>query len=368
MPNIIRTSDRGQFKGCRQAWDWGSKIRQNYEWKGVPSYLEFGTAIHMGAQIYYEPSTWTMDRQVIEGLAVVGFVDNYKAARTAYLRHANRESLDDLMQEEWEKQLELGKGMLHGYFEYAKNNDRFTPRFVEVEFEVPIPVPPGLVLPPGFENRDGHLWFQGEQVWYQGRIDLMVEDPDGHLWLVDHKTAGQMREDVLTFLELDEQMGSYCWAIQEMLGVRVAGAIYNELYKGVPEPPPENKTLRLGRMYSVSKSQDTSYELYKATVSEGDSKAYAQGLYDDILQYFKAEGNKYFRRTQVHRSPTELKNLGYRICLEAIDMLNDPLIYPNPTRFRCGNCVFRGPCLAKNDGSDFQWMLNDMYTKRDALV
>lgn len=362
---IIRTSDRGQFKGCRRAWDWGSKIRRNLDFRKPPSYLEFGTAIHRGLEVYYDPETWNkLPFDIIEAAAVTEYVKSYKQARQDYLTFTNRETLDEVAQDEWEAQLELGKKMLRNYFDWAKNHDRFTPRFVEVEFEVPIPVPPGLLLPVDFENRDGYLWFRGRPVVYQGRIDLLLEDEYGRYWVDDHKTTAQMREDTLTFLELDEQTGSYCWAIQEMMGVKVAGALYNELYKGVPEPPPMNKTVRLGRMYSISKSQDTSYEVYKATVSEGDPGAYAAGLYDEMLDYLKAEGNKYFRRTPVHRSPTELKNLGYTICLEAIDMLNDPFIYPNPTKFRCGNCVFRGPCLAQNDGSDYEWMLKEMYVQR----
>jgi hypothetical protein len=364
VPHIIRTSDRGQFKGCRRAWDWGSKIRQNWDFRKAPSYLEFGTAIHRGLEVYYNPDTWTLPREVVMPLAVTEYVNSYRQARKDYLDFIGRETLDDLQQEEWEAQLELGKKMLANYFAWAKNNDRFTPRFVEVEFEVPIPVPPGLQLPADFENRDGYLWFRGEQVVYQGRIDLLLEDEYGRYWVDDHKTTAQMREDTLTFLELDEQTGSYCWAIQEMLGIPVAGALYNELYKGVPEPPPENKVVRMGRKFSVSKSQDTSYEVYKETVKEGDPVAYEAGLYDDILNYLRAEGNKYFRRTQIHRSPTELKNLGYTICLEAIDMLNDPLIYPNPTKFRCGFCAFRAPCLMQNDGSDYEWLLKENYVQR----
>jgi hypothetical protein len=361
---VIRTSDRGQFKGCRRAWDWGSKIRGNLEFRRPPSYLEFGTAIHKAMEIYYTPETWHMDRDVIGALAIVGFVENYKQARAEYLRFIGQEVLGEVEQATWEEQLELGKKMLLNYIGWAKPRDRFTPKFVEVEFEVPVPVPPGLSLPPGFEDRGGYLYFHDRPVVYQGRIDLVLEDEYGDLWIDDHKTTAQMREDTITFLELDEQTGSYCWAIQEMMGVKVAGALYNELYKGVPEPPAQNQRQRQGRWFSVNKQQDTSYELYLATVKEQDATAYEKGLYDEILDHLKASGNKYFRRTQIHRSQTELQNLGFTICLEAIDMLDSPRIYPNPTKFRCGWCAFRGPCLAVNDGSDATWMLKENYQKR----
>lgn len=362
---IIRTSDRGMFKGCRRSWNWGSKIRQNLTFKSAPSYLEFGTAIHKGLEIYYDPETWHLDRETISALAVVSFVENYTQAKKDYLTFKRKEYLDDEEQEKWSAQLELGKKMLANYFPWALRHDKFTPKYVEVEFEVPVPVPPGLWLPPQFENRDGYLYFRNRPVVYQGRIDLVLQDEYGELWIDDHKTTAQMRDDTLTFLELDEQTGSYCWALQEMMGIKVAGALYNELYKGVPEPPAQNMRQRQGRWFSVNKQQDTSYELYLATVISEDKTAYDQGLYNEMLDYLKATGNKYFRRTQIHRSQTELQNLGYTICLEAIDMLNDPYIYPNPTKFRCGFCIFRGPCLAYNDGSDFQYLLNENYVKRD---
>lgn len=361
---IVRTSDRGNFKKCRLAWHFGSKVRLNYEPLRLPNYLEFGTAIHAALEVYYDPTTWTMDREVIASLSIMRFEEVHKQNRQRQLTLTNQESLEEDVQQDWDYHLNLGRGMLKNYFNWARPRDNFTPTHTEVEFEVPIPVAPSISLPSRFENRSGDLFFQGLPVVYQGRIDLMIEDQHGEYWVDDHKTAGQMREDVLTFLELDEQTGSYCWAIQEMLGVKVAGALYNELYKGVPEPPQMNKNKRMGRWYSVSKSQDTSYDLYLETVRAEDPEAYDAGLYDEMLQYLQASGNKYFRRTQIHRSPQELQNLGYRICLEAIDMFDDPRIYPNPTRFHCNGCWFRGPCLALNDGSDVDWLLKENYVKR----
>ena len=360
---VIRTSDRINFKSCRKAWDYGSKLRRNLEPISLPKPLDFGTAIHAGLQKFYDPLTWSWPRDVVQIASVQTFVKTNWQGLQRYeeLRGPDEELKMDFLERE-----RLGIGMLENYFAYATQNDKFTPIYVEVEFEVPIPVPRELRLPPGFGHTvDGDLTFNGEPVVYQGRIDMIVQDELGHYWIDDHKTTAQIRADVVAHLELDEQMKSYVWAIQRQIGVKIQGMIYNELYKGVPAPPPENKVQRKGRWYSINMSQDTSYELYKKTVAEGDPVAYAGGLYDEFLAFLLNQGNKYFRRTQVMYNDFELEFIGYQICLEAIDMLSNPLIYPNPSRFKCGYCMFRTPCLANMDGSGDDFVLKEMYTTRD---
>jgi hypothetical protein len=368
---IIRTSDRINFKSCRQAWDYGSKLRRNFEPIRLPAPLDFGTAVHSGMQVYYDPNTWGWDRDIVEAGALTAFA---KTNWNGLTRYEELRGPDELLRIEFIEREKLGLGMLKNYFAYSREHDKFTPVYVEIEFEVPIPVPPALSLPPGYQrNGDGDLLKLDENLdWlpvvYQGRIDLVILDENGYYWIDDHKTAGQIRADVVTHLEMDEQMKSYVWAVQKQLGVKIKGVIYNELYKGIPAPPPMNKVQRLGRWYSVSQSQDTSYELYLKTVKEEDTAAYNAGLYDEFLQFLQWQGNKYFRRTQVMYNDFELEFLGYQICLEAIDMLSDPLIYPNPSRFKCGYCMFRTPCLANMDGSDEAFVLKEMYTNRDTPI
>jgi hypothetical protein len=373
---VIRTSDRISFKSCRQSWDYSSKIRQNYEPKALPKPLDFGTAIHSGLQVLYDPRTWEWDRDVVELAALQAFV---KENRQALLRYEELSGPDELVRLDFAERDELGRGMLQNYFAWYRTHSNFTPVYVEVEFEVPIPVPPSLSLPPGFmRSRDGNLLhisptyggfgasFETEwwPVVYQGRIDMIVRDQHGRYWLVDHKTAAQLRQDVISFLGKDEQLKSYGWAIELMLGIPIVGCIYNELYKGVPSPPAENKSQRQGRWFSVNKMQDTTYELYEATVSREDRAAYEHGLYDDMLNYLKEQGNKYFRRTQADYTQREYEILGENICKEAIDMLNNPMIYPNPSRFKCGYCMMEAPCQARMEGSDEAMILQQLYVRR----
>ncbi len=42
-------------------------------------------------------------------------------------------------------------------------------------------------------------------------------------------------------------------------------------------------------------------------------------------------------------------------------------IYPNPNRFTCMQCAFRSPCIAKNDGSDYEFLLNADFRQRTTV-
>ena len=339
---IIRTSDRISFKNCRLQWDWGSKLRQNYEPNTVANALTFGTGVHAGMEALYDPRTWGQDAALRLAMAQTAFFEAYP-------------NNGDV--EEYAEYTLLGQGMLKHYIEWAADWDKtITPVHTEIEFEVPIPAP--TATPLRFDNGiDGNLFCDGMPVVYQGRLDLIVQDQYGRYWIVDWKTAARI-EGSHEWLQLDEQITSYCWAIQQMLGIRVEGFIYVELLKNLPEPP---RVLKKGNL-SVDKTQNTTHKLYLDKLAE---MGYADRTpYEEILEYLRLQGNKFFRRTIVYRSQRELELMGERIALEAVDMLNDPSIYPTPNKFKCGFCAFKAPCLARADGSDYGWMLSDSFHKR----
>jgi RecB family exonuclease len=299
--------------------------------------LEFGTAIHAALEVYYEPNAWTADREMVKLASIAEFEFINKKQLKARDENPANEILDD-----YKGRLELGIGMLEHYFQWAERVDDFTPIAVEQKFEVPI------------SGRTDAV--------YRGKIDMLAQDSNGGYWIWDHKTTARM-EDREPYLEIDEQCGSYAWALQVQLGIKVLGVVYNELFKGFPQPPAMNSSARQGRWFSVNRQQDTSYEVYLRTITEANEPLH---LYEDFLNYLKAGGKQYFRRTQVHRSQVELLNLGNQIALETEDMLDPNLkLYPNPNKFRCKWCDFRAPCLATNDGSDVEWILQQNYKVDD---
>lgn len=371
---VVRTSDRINFKSCRQAWDYGSKTRRNFEPISLPKPLDFGTAFHAGAEVLYDPRTWhLMSQEGMRDTLLAASLQTFaETNRSALLRFEEHMGSNEEVREDFAERHELGLGMINNYYQWMvqiKEWERFTPTHVEIEFEVPIPWAFAQdTYGKFFKGTDGntyHVDQLGTPVFYQGRIDSIWQDMDGRYWIVDHKTCAQMRADVIAFLEMDEQMKSYGWAIQKQLGIPIAGIIYNEVYKSFPQPPAENKVVRQGRSFSVNKQIDSTYHLYKQTVMEHDRAAYDQGLYNEILEHLINSGNKFIRRSQVSYSDFEYEQLGFQICLEAIDMYGDPLIYPNPSRFKCGYCMFRKPCLARMDGSDEEFILRQLYTERE---
>jgi hypothetical protein len=94
----------------------------------------------------------------------------------------------------------------------------------------------------------------------------------------------------------------------------------------------------------------------------GDEKAQA------FYTYLVEQGDSLFvQRDLVLRNKHEVNATGDHLHMIAQEMLSSPHIYPNPTgEFRCITCAFRAPCIAADDGSDWQGMLADGYeTNRD---
>lgn len=393
----FHTSERKSFRGCRRRWDW--VFREGFYPKITPKQLDFGTAYHKGEEVYYAPETWSLPRGPVLELAIKAFKDKNNEQRAAAhdaLMYKTPEEID----QDFNDRRELGIGMLRYQHDVIspKEDQDWKPVRVEIPFMVPIPHPDtkehmwcecdackhkyiawlhkmaeeeGITsTPPTFEDYDwkGSKVWKGLPVVYAGRIDCLGEDDNGDLWIIDWKTAARIPDDH-SFLDLDDQVASYCWALWS-IGMNVRGFIYHEQKKGYPLPPPKNKNVRLGRSYSVKADMDTDYEMYLKTVSEGDQTAYKVGLYDTYLNYLKVEGATFYYREQIYKTEDELLNVQENLGLEVLDMLAADLrIYPNPHRSGwggCSGCAFIQPCTEKNRGGDYQYGLETMYDRREA--
>lgn len=359
----VHTSERRSYKACRRRWDW--LFRHAYYPLQTAKPLEFGVAYHEAMEVFYHPDTWHMDRQVIGALAVKAFVDKCEEQRKAFLEQTGVPYLEEEVQEDYDERVRLGKGMLKYHQEEIspKWDKGLKPLKVEIGFKVPI------VNPYTGEGLQCHnplcKHSPGAPVVYAGRIDAIMEDERGDQWLYDWKTAARLSTDNDVYLDLDDQITSYVWALRSM-GVAIRGFIYAEQKKGFPEPPKQNKTTRLGRKFSVAANQDTDYDIYKRTVEEHDALAYEAGLYDDFLNWLKEEGPVYSERFQRDRSQYELDQAAFNIWQEAKEMINPMLpIYPSAGRFGCNFCAFRQPCMGKNLGEDYKYTLDTLFEQRE---
>lgn len=396
LTHSIHTSERLSFRGCRRRWDW----IHNERWYPTvtPKPLEFGTAYHKGMETWYDPELWDKDPETREQLAIVAFVQVCKEQYAAYLK-ANAGSIDPEAEEDYKERIELGKGMIRYHCRNVSPtlDKGFRPYATEIEFEVPITDEEGKQLwckcdncweryyvwtqtLPDVEEGKKHPWkvvdqesargiWMGLPITYGGRIDMLAIDENGRYWVFDWKTAarlsGQEEGDSSDeYIVLDDQITSYLWALWT-LGLDVAGFVHHETKKAFPIEPEPNKTQRKGCWFSVNKQQNTSYELYVKTVSENDPTGYADGSYDDFLEWLKNSGPRFYSRKQVARSREELANAGRNIMLEALEMTNPKIrIYPSPGRFACSFCAFRQPCIGMNRDEEIEYMLRTNFERR----
>jgi len=123
-----------------------------------------------------------------------------------------------------------------------------------------------------------------------------------------------------------------------------------------------------GGLFSVDrKNESPTYEMLIQFMQENfiefDS---LDEKHQEYVRYVQEVGDdQFFVRKLVRRNRHQLRSAGYRAYLEALDMLDPKLrIYPNLSNdHRCLRCAFRAPCLAKEDGGDWEALLADNYTR-----
>jgi hypothetical protein len=388
---------------------------------GIREYFWFGTGIHYALEKYYHPGlkhdpevTWTewfetqwngglitedelpeyIDRHPVEKAVEVpltGFQED--EGRTRMVRRYKIEGLRDILPDpdpdHFAEVKDLGQGMMRFYKTYAEANDHFTVISTEHNFSVPILDPSGEVMyaqdtrtmPEDWEftkdkeNIYGPIMVdmpQGimKQVHARGRQDLLIQDQEsGRFGIQDYKTTSKLDDDYFRHLELDEQCTTYLWAAEmeakmHDLEYKECDYItYQAMLKNYPKPP----TITSRGMPSISRADEScTAEMWEATINSNSAwkDMFArdekwQNYYTWLLEI----GDKRFvHRKDVWRNRVQRKNAGMRLYFEAMDMLNNPSLYPNPTKnYGCLNCTFRAPCIAAEDGSDYESMLQDGY-------
>lgn len=395
----IHSSDRGSFKRCRRYWDWNSPARQNLTLRadvyGINTDFWFGTGIHWALEQFYNPGlrrdpteawkTW-YDIQWRGGIVTSDWLPRVYDLKPRPIIDVNPATwdkgfpqtyqvrgLEDIIpspdHDLFDSLYELGINMTMFYKEYAEKNDKFEVLLVEHDFSVPIWDYTNNCILKAVDKRELSPNYGEElEVHARGRIDNVKIEND-KLGILDYKTAAKIEETYFDKLETDEQCTNYLWALEVEAkyyglphsGQSIEEVLYVALRKNFPKPPTEIR----GGTFSVDRTKEScTYEMLMAWIARnmpGIPLSEKQQAYADWL---KEVGDEQFViRRSVTRNRHQIANAGVRIYLEALDMLNEPLIYPNLTNdWKCMNCVFRAPCLAKEDGGDHEQLITDNYT------
>jgi hypothetical protein len=279
--------------------------------------------------------------------------------------------LPDPDHDKYQELLELGIGMLTYYKRYAEKNDAFEVFVAEHQFSVPVwDCEAERILTMIDTREDSPNHGKRLEVHARGKQDALWMDPAERVGILEHKTAIKIGEDYFEKLENDEQVTSYLWAaeVEAMYydlpykGTPIQEVTYNVMRKNFPRPP----TVVRGGLFSVDRANEScTYELLMEWITENNiDPSSLSDKHQGYISWLRDVGDEQFIiRKHVRRNKHEISNAGYRLYLEALDMLDPNLrIYPNIRNdWACLRCQFRAPCLAQESGADYQQLINDNY-------
>jgi PD-(D/E)XK nuclease superfamily len=405
----VHQSDRSQFKRCRLYWDWTSPARQNLSLRadilGINLPMWFGTGIHYALENYYNPGlkrspvesfrTWydiqwngglvteewlprvydlepeNVEIEIPQAYADVVTDEDYKS--DVYKVRGLNDILPDPDPAEFEELLHTGTEMMKFYQTYAEKNDDFKVLVAEHDFSVPIwDFETDAVMRAVDVREDSPNHGKVLDVHARGRMDaIWVRKDSGKLGIIDHKTAQQIDENLPVKLETDEQTTTYLWAAEieaqyynlPHKGEPLQEVIFNVLRKAYPREP----TILQGGMFSVDRTKEsTTYDILQQWIARNIPGVSLTEKQRGYVEYLKEVGDEQFIiRKPVRRNRHQLADAGYRLYLEARDMLDPNLRIYNNLRndYACLGCAFRTPCLAKMDGGDWEQLIRDNYVQ-----
>jgi hypothetical protein len=364
---------------------------------GVNTDLWYGTGIHWALENFYQPGlrhdpveswkTW-YDIQWRGGVVTEDWLDRVydldprpatgklttEPTEPMYIVRGLMDIIPDADTDEFNELFELGSQMMSAYKEYAAHMDGFEVLCAEHDFSIPIWDYDNECILKAIDLREqspnyGKLL----EVHNRGRMDGIWAKPSGKLGVIDHKTSSRIDESFYEKLETDEQVTSYLYAAEveaKYYGLPYAGqpmeeCIYNVLRKTYPKPP----TVVRGGLFSIDRqNESTTYDMLMDWMQKNEIEYDSLPLqHQAYVSYVRDAGvEQYFIRKHVRRNRHQLVNAGYRLYQEAMDMLDPELrIYPNLRNdYSCLRCAFRAPCLAREDGSDWEQLIRDNYVRQ----
>lgn len=154
-----------------------------------------------------------------------------------------------------------------------------------------------------------------------------------------------------------------CWAAWRLYGVQVAGVVYQQFIKRIPALP---KVLATGKV-STDVRQATSASLYAKLLVDmygGLDTAPNENIIalNKIRMTEDEDKDRFIVRHRVERNERQLISFEQKVLMELEDIANPNLpLYPNATKDCDYMCPLQAACIAMDDGSDWESVL-DSYT------
>lgn len=356
----IHTSDRQLYKRCRRRFGWASTLRENLVRVG-PDYKAFfiGTGFHFALEDFHG-----YRRFAHPALAFAAYYDAQKPAD---------------MPDDAEEALDLATGMLMYYADdwLKEHPEPYKTLWVadaegilrpQVEVEVAVDIT-DLLLEEG-ADKGGDWWNEavgkGNRVVYVTTYDRVVIDSHERIIGLDYKTAASFDE---LNLQTNPQAGSYDWSLNLFygpLGYKVLGIYWQQHKKTFPKEPKFVNVGKKNEGFSLAFDQATTYRLYRRAVVGYYGSVPER--YVEILGHFAdlqdEDGDQFIRRDLLRRNQYQREVEQGKIVAEVLEMLDPDLpLYPNPTKDCSWDCPFKEPCLAMDDGSDYQFLLDNSFVK-----
>lgn len=312
---LVRTSERTSFKTCRQQWEWG--YNQRWSAKRDKPALRFGTLVHAALAAYYKPGR-RRGPHPAKTLAKIYREQIEAGMPPLYMK--GDETSDTKVEAD-----EFGVAILNHYVDVYGKDDRYEIIRPEQSFQLDV-----------FHPRTGRYLFT-----YVSQMDaVMLDRHTGKKGLFEHKTSSTT-EPFGAPLTLDEQASAY-WTFGTMW-LKATGQIaedddldfmlYNFIRKAMPDPRPKNaEGQRLNKDGTVSKKQPPPF-FRREQVMRG---------HEERVEVFRRALNE-FREMQMVRE-------------------GKLAVYKNPGK-HCGYCQFKDPCEVHEVGSDYQAILDNLFSK-----
>jgi hypothetical protein len=333
-----------------------------YEPDPIPIHYLVGRAVHFALYAYYEEG-------VHPAFAYQQFMENHIQTREPSLRMPDEQS-------KRYTQVQLGLRMVSNYFTWVTGLDQPDEDWETISNETTFHLP--------LFNKEGK---KSRKISLGGRFDRIARRlSDGTVWLWEFKTTA--REPDPDWLLLDNQVLTYCYAAEQIIGQPIEGIHFRFLKKKSPEKPHRIRGgSELSRaINSGSQGVHTTYDLYVEAIEELAAEQigpkYApdpvpeimmqraisnlMSDYAQVLNELAGRGwEEYFYVADVKKTREEIANATRDLWQLGLEMSRTRVkIYPAPEWQKCRFCYFREPCLMEYRSKDPSQLLHHTFVKR----